>query len=189
MRDTHSHHSDKSSDTWLTPPDLLHLLGEFDTDPCCPNSRMPWRTAKRMVKEKEDGLSVNWRGRVWLNPPYSNALPWIERMIEHNNGIALVYAKSTDARWGQLALKCASLAYFMAGRLLFFYPDGSESTGKWCSNMLLSFGKNNDKYLWALSASSKYKGVLMKNASNLDGILSNAKKRHSLVLEVNRADK
>ncbi len=36
------------TDRWLTPPDLLVKLGEFDFDPCC-EPWMPWRTAKRML--------------------------------------------------------------------------------------------------------------------------------------------
>lgn len=30
------------TDTWLTPPQLLADLGEFDTDPCVPEN-MPWK--------------------------------------------------------------------------------------------------------------------------------------------------
>ena len=162
MRDTFQHPSAKSSDSWLTPPNLLKLLGKFDLDPCCPNTPMPWRTAKRMVTEAEDGLSVQWSGRVWLNPPYSNALPWIQRMAVNNCGMALVYARSTDTQWGQLALHTCSLAYFLAGRLLFFYPDGSPSTGKWCSSMLLSFGKSDAEVLKQVNMTNQFPGTFMK---------------------------
>lgn len=43
------------SDTYLTDPELLKILGPFDTDPCTPED-MPWRTAEKMWTEKEDGL-------------------------------------------------------------------------------------------------------------------------------------
>ena len=61
---------DSGQKTWLTPPEIIRSLGEFDLDPCVPDS-MPWQTAKRMVTKAEDGLTVDWNGkRVWLNPPY-----------------------------------------------------------------------------------------------------------------------
>ena len=43
-------YSDKKnwSDTYLTDPKIIKLLGPFDLDPACPPV-MPWKTAKRML--------------------------------------------------------------------------------------------------------------------------------------------
>ena len=41
-----------ATDTWLTPPEMIEALGPFDTDPCVPEG-MPWKTATRMITEKE----------------------------------------------------------------------------------------------------------------------------------------
>jgi hypothetical protein len=57
-------------DEWYTPPDLVKSLGSFDLDPCAG----PMRHAKRNLRRK--GLSAAWRGRVWLNPPYSTVHLW-----------------------------------------------------------------------------------------------------------------
>lgn len=82
------------SDTWLTPPIWIAKLGPFDLDPCCPE-QMPWRTAERMLTKATDGLKAEWRGRVWLNPPFGKqAAKWMERMAMHRNGIALVPART-----------------------------------------------------------------------------------------------
>ena len=36
----------KNNDEWLTPPDIIKALGEFDLDPSSPINR-PWETAKK----------------------------------------------------------------------------------------------------------------------------------------------
>jgi DNA N-6-adenine-methyltransferase (Dam) len=159
-------HSGKSyeksiGDGWLTSPHLLKSLGKFDTDPCTP-VKMPWRTAKKMYSIADDGLSKAWNGRVWLNPPYSNVFPFVKRFADHKNGIALLSAKSTDSKWGQLLLASADAVLFLKGRLLFHYPDGKISNGKWLSNMLVAYGKENVIALKKIMP--EYPGVLMRRA-------------------------
>jgi hypothetical protein len=81
-------------DEWLTPPEIIHSLGEFDLDPCSPIDR-PWDTAKNHYNILDDGLSKEWNGRVWLNPPYGKeASKWLEKLSIHNNGIALIFART-----------------------------------------------------------------------------------------------
>jgi len=120
---------------------------------------MPWRSAKVMVSNEEtppaqteltighsadfvtDGLLMEWTGRVWLNPPYSNILPWVLKLAAHDNGILLVPAKSTDSIWGQLVLQTAEAILFFRGRLLFHYINGEKSKGAWGPSMLAAYGK------------------------------------------------
>lgn len=47
------------------------LMGSIDTDPATCNAPQKWIKAKTIYTEKEDGLSKEWYGNVWLNPPYS----------------------------------------------------------------------------------------------------------------------
>lgn len=83
---------DKYTDEWYTPKEIIDALGEFDLDPCAP-MRPLWRTARVMYNKEQDGLKQKWEGRVWLNPPYSRPTieHFITRMVEHNNGIALLF--------------------------------------------------------------------------------------------------
>lgn len=114
------------SDDWITPPEILSALGQFDLDPAASSSQ-PWRTAARMISPPEDGrLSSLWTGRVWLNPPYSDVEPWLQRLADHGNGIALVFAR-TETKWFQrVVFERASAILFVAGRITFFRPDGSR---------------------------------------------------------------
>ena len=87
---------DSGEKTWLTPPEIVHGLGDFDLDPCVADN-MPWNTAKRMVTKAEDGLSVDWDNqRVWCNPPYGReAVPFLQRMARHaGGGLVLVFART-----------------------------------------------------------------------------------------------
>lgn len=75
-------------DAWFTPRSILDELGKFDLDPAnsTPENHP---TADKHFGPAEDGLIQDWTGRVWLNPPFSNARPFIEKLIEHGDGIAL----------------------------------------------------------------------------------------------------
>lgn len=63
-----AHQKNGGHDEWLTPPEILRALGEFDLDPCAPVVR-PWETAARHYTVQDDGLALPWEGRVWCNPP------------------------------------------------------------------------------------------------------------------------
>lgn len=57
------------------------------------SSRELWQTAKIMYNKSDDGLTKEWAGRVWLNPPYSRPLigQFVRKLAEHGNGIALLF--------------------------------------------------------------------------------------------------
>jgi hypothetical protein len=86
------------SDVWLTPPEILDALG--DLDPCAAPEPRPWSTARlHYWTPRHNGLLEPWRGRVWLNPPYSReAVRWLRRMAAHGDGIALTFAR-TETTW------------------------------------------------------------------------------------------
>lgn len=88
-----------TSDDYYTPPWIFESLGlTFDTDPASPVGGIPWIPVKRYYSLIDDGLSQEWVGRVWLNPPFSKPSPWVEKFIHHNNGILLA-PTSGNGRW------------------------------------------------------------------------------------------
>lgn len=50
--------TEKASDEWYTPKEVLEALGKFDLDPCAPVSPL-WPTATVMYDKHIDGLSQN----------------------------------------------------------------------------------------------------------------------------------
>lgn len=117
----------RESDEWWTPPEITDALGPFDLDPCAPEGGVPWITAEH-YSLATDGLAEEWHGFVWLNPPYSEISPWMQRLADHGNGIALVFARTETRWWFDHVWPHASRFLFLAGRLSFHRPDGSVAT-------------------------------------------------------------
>lgn len=90
---------ERTSDDYYTPEWVFQRMGiRFDLDVASPPGGIPWVPADRYFTMADDGLSQPWVGRVWMNPPYSQATPWVRRFIEHGNGVCLVpFAKSAWA--------------------------------------------------------------------------------------------
>lgn len=113
------------TEIWLTPPWLLGQLGAFDLDPCAAPSPRPWPTAARHIELPLDGLDLPWCGRVWLNPPYGAATGlWLQRMAEHGQGTALIFARTETDAWHRWVWPRASAILFLKGRIGFHLPDG-----------------------------------------------------------------
>jgi hypothetical protein len=126
------------NDTTLTSLVLLNRLGRFDLDPC----GFPGHpTARQLICLPDDGLQRDWHGRVWLNPPYSNPMPWLERLLVHGNGIALVLA-STDTKWFHDYVPKAAAVLFLHGRPTFFREDLTE-VGLMRASVLVAYGDDN----------------------------------------------
>lgn len=121
-----------STDEWYTPKEIIDSLGEFDLDPCAPLFPL-WNTAKVMYNKNDDGLTKEWKGRVWLNPPYSRPLIelFVKKMAEHNNGIALLYNRCDSKMFQDVIFETATAMLFMRNRIKFFRPDGTRGGESW----------------------------------------------------------
>lgn len=103
--------ADSGQKTWLTPRGIIEALGHFDTDPCCP-SNMPWRTADIMLTKEDDGTTAEWRGRVWLNPPYGReSNPFIIRMATHKGGVSRFCSRVPTRRCGRIGYSHTHIRY------------------------------------------------------------------------------
>lgn len=140
-----AHQSARSgSSTWLTPPNWIKELGPFDLDPCCPPD-MPWQTATKMLTEREDGLTAEWHGRVWLNPPFGReAAQWLRKMAEHGNGIALIPARTETAMFYESVWTRADSVCFVRGRPHFHHANGDRATfNSGAPIALIAYGTDN----------------------------------------------
>ncbi len=65
------------NDEWYTPSWFFKALGvSFDLDPCSPGAPPSNVTAARHLTKADNGLSAQWSGHVWLNPPFSSKRDW-----------------------------------------------------------------------------------------------------------------
>lgn len=124
-------------DEWYTPPEYIELvrkaLGWIDLDPASCEAANAVVGAKTFYSQEQDGLTLPWNGRVFLNPPYSQ--PKIQQFIERltaelaakrvPEAITLT-TNNTDTDWFQvLASNCAAIC-FTDGRVSFIAPDGRK---------------------------------------------------------------
>ncbi|WP_409048608.1 DNA N-6-adenine-methyltransferase [Microbacterium sp. HA-8] len=116
------------STEWYTPPHVLNLVtelfGAIDLDPAS-NEGEPWVTARTYYTKADDGLSREWSGRVFLNPPWDSQGspgPWVAKLVDEyttgrvSEAICLLPARVNTAWMDRLApyARC-----FVRGRLRF----------------------------------------------------------------------
>jgi hypothetical protein len=129
------------SDEHYTPKHLFDALNiQFDLDVASPlgGSYVP---AKRYYTKSEDGLISEWYGNVWMNPPYSNPTPWVERFLQHKQGIALLpvtRGKWWDKLW---ASECAIMPLIY--NFAFERPEGLKPKPIVFRTALYAFGESN----------------------------------------------
>jgi len=131
-----------TSDDYYTPPFIFKALDiKFDMDVCAPPGGVPWIPANQSLSVIDDGLVMPWAGRVWCNPPFSNASPWIKKLIDHNNGIALLTA--SKAVWFHEAWEKATGILPLSSNFKFFLLPTGESKSVFMPVMLFAFGEDN----------------------------------------------
>lgn len=145
------------TDDWLTPPEIIKALGPFDWDPCCP-PEMPWPTAVRMIHLPSDGLFGHWFGRVWLNPPYGPETgKWLEKLANHGDGIALIFARTETEMFHRFAWGLADAMLFLRGRLHFHHVDGTRAPANAGGpSVLIAYGQSNAVALESCGLPGKY---------------------------------
>ena len=123
------------TDDWWTPIEIVNSLGKFDLDPCGNKNH---NTAKVIYEQK--GLEQQWFGRVWMNPPYSENKAWVDKFVDHRNGVALMFAR-TDTRWCQKLLAECDNVYFIKSRIYFLKSGIKQKWTGGAPSALFYFGQ------------------------------------------------
>lgn len=113
-----------ASGEWETPQWLFDLLDDefdFTLDPCASN--VSAKCDEYMTVE-EDGLSQEWDGRVFVNPPYGRAIrDWVKKSYDesqHCEVVVMLIPARTDTLWWHSWIHFqASELRFISGRLRF----------------------------------------------------------------------
>lgn len=137
----------RASDEFYSPANVLELvqrvMGMIDLDPAYhPRSLVK---ARRTYTKADDGLKQRWRGRVYLNPPYSQMGDWIRKLIKEfeagnvTQAIALLPAR-TDAAWFRLLDRFPRC--FIHGRIR--YSNSQTSAPFPC--VVIFLGRNNRRF-------------------------------------------
>ena len=135
----------KTTDDHYTPKFIFEALGlTFDIDVAAPVGGVPWIPAKKHYSILDDGLNSVWQGLVWCNPPYSKITPWAHKMLEHNNGIALLPVGKS--KWFDLLWKEAKSILALPSSLRFVKSDQTVA-GIMTTTVLFGFGQVASKAL------------------------------------------
>lgn len=108
-----------NSDLWSTPQSFFDDLNKefgFETDVCALPENAKCKTFYTPI---EDGLSQEWTGICWCNPPYGREIGrWVKKASESNaTVVCLVPARTDTAWWHDYAMKAE--IRFIRGRLKF----------------------------------------------------------------------
>jgi phage N-6-adenine-methyltransferase len=123
---------------WYTPAEYIaaarEVMGGIDLDPASSAEAQQGVQATQWFSREDDGLSLSWHGRVWLNPPYS--YPAIEQFTaklctEFADGAVdqaiMVVNNCTDTGWFHATEAVATLLCFTRGRIRFYGPGSGDS--------------------------------------------------------------
>ena len=109
--------------TWETPPDLFAELNRefnFTLDPCCSHEN---HLCESYYTKEDDGLSRDWRGTAFVNPPYGRELAqWVRKChAEAGRGITsvMLIPARTDTRWFHDYIYNQAEVRFLRGRIKF----------------------------------------------------------------------
>lgn len=116
-------HFSSATDDWATPQDFFDRLNtafRFTLDACASDTNAK---CARYFTVADNGLSKDWEGVVWMNPPYGRGIgDWMAKAYQsaRENGatvVALVPAR-TDTRWWHEYATRGEI-HFVPGRLRF----------------------------------------------------------------------
>lgn len=131
-----------STDDWLTPPiiaDAFECFGGVGLDPCShvcsivvpklafgSSPEDPKNLRLKKVYNQNDGLQITWdnKGLVYINPPYSDPAPWVEKAAKKGDECILLLPASTGEAWWHKWVVPSNRVLFWKGRLTFYEPDG-----------------------------------------------------------------
>jgi hypothetical protein len=117
-----------ANDEMYTPSWIFQALNtEFDLDVASPENGTGIVPAKQFYSIKDNGLVQAWNGLVWMNPPYSKPAPWIDKWLEHNNGLALL-PLSGNSKWFRKLWLSECPVVLITPNTSFFDPSGLLKT-------------------------------------------------------------
>jgi len=138
------------NEEWYTPKKYIDMarevLGQIDIDPASNAFANEVVQATTYYTKEDDGLSKEWQGKMWLNPPYSSIIANFIDKTCHSDVEAIVLTNnSTDTKWfAQAANNCAAMC-FTYGRIN-FYDDTAKKSSPTNGQAFFYFGNNVEKF-------------------------------------------
>ena len=128
------------------------VMGSIDLDPA--SNDMAQEIVKAGVYHTidDDGLTKEWAGNVWMNPPYTSLIinKFINKIVEHYQACEISQAivltnNNTDTSWFHAGMKSAAAVCLTSGRINFIKRDGSTSSPT-NGQLFFYFGSNVEAF-------------------------------------------
>jgi len=153
------------------------VMGSIDVDPASNEFANETVKAKTYYTVEDDGLTKEWNGNVFLNPPYEFPLikNFVDKLLEEYRAgrtkrAILLTNNNTDTQWFHDAGRVSGIICFTRGRINFYKKDGSVSQPT-NGQAFFYFGDEPEKfkasfrqYGWVGTVIKGVKGLIMKNA-------------------------
>jgi phage N-6-adenine-methyltransferase len=106
-------------DDWGTPQILFDTLNQefhFNLDPCADDANRKCDTYHTV---RDDGLKQTWKGRVFVNPPYSQNHKWLKKSYESVASgesevvVVLTTSKTDTSAWHNFIMKAREIRFIM----------------------------------------------------------------------------
>lgn len=142
---------------WYTPAKYIEaaraVLGGIDFDPAsCAEANAVVRAPSYGVAGLGlGGLSLEWHGRVWLNPPYGKDIrKWIDKLISEflagRTTAAIILLNAVLDRGWFRPLDDAAAFCFTDHRIKFLAPNGSKPTSPVSGNVFVYLGDDVEAF-------------------------------------------
>jgi len=123
---------------WYTPAEIVNaaraLMGGIDLDPASSELANTVINARKYFTREASGLTRDWFGRVWLNPPYGQPLvaDFCEKLVQevhngHLEAAVVLVNNATETVWFQMVADVAAGICFPRGRILFWQPGKPDA--------------------------------------------------------------
>ena len=138
------------NEEWYTPKKYIDMarkvLGRIDIDPASNPFANQIVQATTYYTKEDDGLSKEWQGKMWLNPPYSSIIAdFIDKTCNSDVEAIVLTNNSTDTKWfAQAANNCDAIC-FTYGRIN-FYDDTDKKSSPTNGQAFFYFGDNVEKF-------------------------------------------
>lgn len=108
------------SELWETPQEFFDELNRefgFQTDVCA----LPENAkCEAFYTPEQDGLSQEWTGVCWCNPPYGRQIwEWVRKAAESEATVVMLIPARTDTKWFHDYILPNAEIRFIKGRLKF----------------------------------------------------------------------
>ena len=121
----------ENTDSYESEPWILEVFkGWFDP---CPYNDNP----------EIDGLSIEWKEKTYVNPPYSKPLPWVEKAIEESKKgkiIVMLLRVDTSTKWFAKIVEAKAQILWINGRVRYrkrSYKRFDNTPAPWASMLVI----------------------------------------------------